>query len=120
MTVLRFAVPFVLLLGAARADAPALYSYDAGNPPQVALSEPHAVGDGVTASDFRFTSAGGQAVTGEIVFGAGAGPHPGVLFVHWLGEPKTTNHTEFEPDAIALAGRGVTSVLIDTMWSKPD
>jgi len=43
-----------------------------------------------------------------------------VLFVHWLGDAPTTNHTEFEADAIALAKRGVTSVLIDAMWSRPD
>jgi len=32
-----------------------------------------------------------------------AGARPGVLFVHWLGDDATTNHTEFEADAIALA-----------------
>jgi hypothetical protein len=40
-----------------------------------------------------------------------------VLFVHWLGDAKTTNHTEFEKDAVALASRGVTSLLVDAMWS---
>lgn len=55
----------------------------------------------------------------EVVQGKGPGPHPGVLFVHWLGEPQTTNHTEFERDARALAEAGVTSVLVDAMWSRP-
>jgi len=57
---------------------------------------------------------------GEIISGPSVGLHPGVLFVHWLGDAPTTNHTEFEADAIALAKRGVTSVLIDAMWSKSD
>src|SRR5262249_19790716 len=59
----------------------------------------------------------GTTVTGEIVMGTGNGPHPGVLFVHWLGE-HNCDHTEFEPDAYALAKIGVTSVLVDTMWAK--
>ena len=63
---------------------------------------------------------GAACAKGEIISGPSAGPHPGVLFVHWLGDPKTTNHTEFEADAVALARRGVTSVLVDAMWSRED
>jgi dienelactone hydrolase len=43
----------------------------------------------------------------------------GILWVHWLGDPATTNHTEFAADARALAARGATSVLVDAMWSQP-
>ena len=43
----------------------------------------------------------------------------GVLWVHWLGEPATTNRTEFLDEATALARRGVVSVLVDAMWAKP-
>ncbi len=43
----------------------------------------------------------------------------GILYVHWLGEPATTNRTEFLPEAIALASRGIVSVLVNTMWSQP-
>jgi len=42
-----------------------------------------------------------------------------ILWVHWLGEPATTNRTEFLDEAVALAGRGVVSLLVDTMWAKP-
>ena len=45
---------------------------------------------------------------------------PGVLWVHWLGEPATTNHTEFAADAQALAARGVVSLLVDMPWSQKD
>ncbi len=44
---------------------------------------------------------------------------PGVLWVHWLGEPATTNHTEFLDDARALAVHGVVSLLVDMPWSQP-
>ena len=68
---------------------------------------------------FSFRAPTGDPVTGEVVRPTGRGGHAGVLFVHWLGDPKTTNHTEFEADAAALARHGVTSVLVDTMWSRP-
>ena len=42
-----------------------------------------------------------------------------ILYVHWLGEPATTNRTEFLDEAVALAGRGVVSLLVDTMWAEP-
>jgi len=41
-------------------------------------------------------------------------------FVHWLGDPKTTNLTEFSQDALALAHQGCVSLLIDAMWSQPN
>ena len=56
--------------------------------------------------------ADGRTISGELIPGQGAGPHPAVLFVHWLGDPPTTNHTEFEADAGALAKLGVTSLLV--------
>jgi dienelactone hydrolase len=75
---------------------------------------------GALVEDVSFASPFGRRIRAEVVRAAGAGSHPGVLFVHWLGDPKTTNLTEFEPDARALAARGVTSVLVDAMWAAPD
>jgi len=43
---------------------------------------------------------------------------PAILWVHWLGEVATTNHTEFMSDAQALAKRGVVSLLVDMPWSQ--
>ena len=88
--------------------------------PKPNLGPATAVAAGVTSRPVTFTSPSGQSVTGEIISGTGRGRHPGVLFVHWLGDPKTTNHTEFEADAVALAKRGATSVLVDTMWARKD
>ena len=50
----------------------------------------------------------------------GTGPHAAILYVHWLGDPTTTNRTEFLDEAVALAGRGVVSLLVDTMWAEPN
>ena len=44
----------------------------------------------------------------------------GILWVHWLGDPSTSNRSEFRTEAQALAQRGITSVLVDGMWSRPD
>ena len=42
---------------------------------------------------------------------------PGVLFAHWLGDPQTTNRTEFRADAIWLAKCGIVSLLPDEPWA---
>ena len=49
----------------------------------------------------------------------GAKGGPAVLWVHWLGEPATTNRSEFLEEAVALASLGVVSLLVDTLWSQP-
>jgi hypothetical protein len=47
-------------------------------------------------------------------------PCAGVLWVHWLGTPATTNRTQFLEEAVALARHGAVSVLVDAMWAKPN
>ena len=103
---------------AAALDASA-FAYDAAAPLHVTYSSSVQV-DGVAERGIRFDSAGGRTVSGVVVHGSGSGKHPAVLFVHWLGDEPTTNHTEFAHDAAALAKRGVTSLLIDAMWSEKD
>jgi hypothetical protein len=79
-------------------------------------------GDGTMRAMVTY-SAGTRTETAEIIEpsvphgGAEPAPRPGVLFVHWLGDDATTNHTEFEADAIALAKRSAVCVLLDAMWS---
>jgi hypothetical protein len=46
-------------------------------------------------------------------------PLAAILYVHWLGNPSTSNRTEFLHEAVALADRGIVSLLIDAMWSEP-
>lgn len=111
-----FAVSFVLLV--TTANAKGMYDYDPAKTGPVSYGAPRALGDSVTARSIEYVSASGKKVTGEIVQGAARAPMPGVLFVHWLGDPETSNHTEFEGDAKALAEFGVTSILIDTLWAE--
>lgn len=75
--------------------------------------------EGVRMRALSFSSPTGHTVTGLLVYGNGRGRHAPILWVHWLGEPATTNHTEFMNDAIALAKRGATSLLLDAPWAKP-
>jgi fermentation-respiration switch protein FrsA (DUF1100 family) len=46
-------------------------------------------------------------------------PCAGVLWVHWLGDPATTSRLQFLDEAVALAERGVVSLLVDAMWMRP-
>jgi predicted esterase len=93
------------------------FVYDASAPLDVHVVS-SGVRDGVQSRIVTFASTGGRIGRAEILAPQQAsGMSGGVLFVHWLGDPATTNHTEFEPDAYALAKRGATCVLIDAMWS---
>ncbi len=94
------------------------FAYDASVPLQV-TQKSQTVANGVRSRLVTFASANGRTLRAEIVSPFVASkPHAGVLFVHWLGDRKSTNHTEFEPDAFALAKKGATSVLLDAQWSE--
>ncbi len=77
--------------------------------------------DASVVEEVSFTPAGGQGrIHADFVL-PGSPNGSAVLFVHWLGEdPKTTNRTEFMPDALALAAKGTTSLLVDAPWAQPD
>lgn len=108
---------FAALALAATLDASA-FAYDAATPLHVVYGDA-TKHDGAVMKSVQFTS-GSRTVRGVVVQGQGSGKHPAVLFVHWLGDEATTNDTEFEDDATRLAQRGVTSLLIDAMWSQKD
>jgi len=74
---------------------------------------------GAVVRDITFTPASSPVKAYLVTPATGAGPHAAILYVHWLGEPKTTNRTQFLDEAVALAGRGVVSLLVDTMWAEP-
>ena len=77
-------------------------------------------GDGTMRGVLTY-QVGNRTQTAEIIepsaHASATKARPGVLFVHWLGDAATTNHTEFEADAVALARRGAVCVLLDAMWS---
>jgi dienelactone hydrolase len=99
-----------------------LFAYDSAAPLAVQVAGTTAVG-GALVQDVSFMSRPDrptERIAAFIVAPAHPAPSiPAVLWVHWLGDPATTNRTEFLDEATALAGRGVVSVLVDAMWAKP-
>ncbi|MDY7228398.1 dienelactone hydrolase family protein [Hyalangium rubrum] len=97
----------------------ALFTYDTQAPFKLQEVSVEKRG-GATVRDITFVAAPDrEPVKAFLVVPDGAGPFAGVLWVHWLGEPKTTNRTQFLNEAVSLASRGVVSLLVDAMWSTP-
>ena len=94
----------------------ALFNYD-GNVPLGVTEKGVEKREGVAIRDVTFNALMGREVAAYIVTPEGKGPFAAVLWVHWLGEPATTNRTQFLEEAVKLASQGVVSVLVDTMWS---
>lgn len=94
-----------------------LFAYDHAAPLQVQEVGVEQRGT-ATLHDLTFVGTK-DPIKAYLVTPAAPGPHPAILYVHWLGEPETTNRTEFLAEAVALGQRGVVSLLIDTMWAKP-
>lgn len=73
--------------------------------------------EGALVHDVMFNALTGKDVAAYVVTPQGQGPFAAVLFVHWLGDPETTNRNQFLTEAVKLASQGVVSVLVDAMWS---
>jgi len=106
---LALAAP-ALAAGPAR---PTWFEYDRSAPPALQ-------GEGeVTVKAVSFAGRTAKdRVPAYLVEPKGPGPHPAVLYVHWLGEPETTNKGQFLKEAVGLARRGVVSLLVDAVWSQ--
>lgn len=115
----RFAVLTLSLslASSALAAGPGLFDYDTSTSLDV-----HELGvdtrGGAVVHDLTFVGVK-DPIKAYLVTPAQPGPHAAILYVHWLGDPATTNRTEFLDEAVALAGRGVVSLLVDTMWANP-
>lgn len=94
----------------------ALFNYDASVPLGV-VEKGVEKREGVSIRDVTFNALMGKDIAAYIVTPEGKGPFAAVLWVHWLGEPETTNRTQFLNEAVKLAPQGVVSVLVDAMWS---
>ncbi|HQZ16756.1 MAG TPA: prolyl oligopeptidase family serine peptidase [Vicinamibacteria bacterium] len=94
----------------------ALFGYDASLPLGVKVKEVEKR-LGATVLDLSFDALTGKDIAAYVVTPEGKGPFAAVLWVHWLGEPGTTNRTQFLNEAVNLASQGVVSVLVDAMWS---
>ncbi|HEY7369665.1 MAG TPA: DUF4440 domain-containing protein [Thermoanaerobaculia bacterium] len=81
--------------------------------------------DGAVIREIRYAGAAGRPIGATLVASAASGKGrargPGILFVHWYAPPSPdSNRTQFLEEAVALAKGGVTSLLIDTMWSEAE
>jgi cephalosporin-C deacetylase-like acetyl esterase len=98
-------------------DPTRMFAYDNKIPMSVSETGSEKRGD-VTIHDITFVGIQNR-IKAYLVTPAGKGPFAGILFVHWLGDPNTTNRTEFLSEAISFASEGTVCLLIDAMWAKP-
>jgi cephalosporin-C deacetylase-like acetyl esterase len=106
-----------LALLAALAAAPAAsaqdFSYDRSRPTTLTERD-------VRVKEVSYVDVDGRATEASLVSPRAPGKYPAVLFVHWYGPEHTnSNRTQYVPDALALADKGIVSLLIDTPWSEP-
>jgi len=116
-------LPSALLLLALTACGPAfaadsdLFNYD-----QAAPLDVRELGQekrpGAVVRDITFVGVK-DPIKAYLVTPLSPGPHAAILYVHWFGNPATTNRTQFLDEAAALAARGVVSLCVDAMWSRP-
>jgi dienelactone hydrolase len=95
-----------------------LFAYDRAAPLNV-LETGREVRDVALVRDITFVPIDKPVKAYLVTPTSATGQQAAVLYVHWLGEPKSTNRTQFLDEAVALAGRGVASLLVDTMWAEP-
>ena len=103
-------------------DLAAMFAYDRTRPADLVAGGTEERG-GAVITDVNYQTLTGTRRAAYLVTPskAVAGPHPAILFVHWYEPPNpTSSRKQFLPDAVELAGEGVISLLVDTMWSDPD
>lgn len=97
---------------------PKVFAYDASRDLDVKETA-RQTRDGAVIRDISFVGAK-ERVTAYLITPLDPPAASGaILYVHWLGDPETTNRTQFLNEAVALAGDGIVSLLVDTMWSQP-
>jgi dienelactone hydrolase len=109
------------IMSAAQAPA-SMFAYDRRRPPDLVAGGTEVRGAAViTDLTYQTLTGSRRAAYLATPSKASGGPHPAVLFVHWYEPPNpTSSRKQFLPDAVELAGEGVISLLVDTMWSNPD
>jgi dienelactone hydrolase len=104
-----------LTVATVSAAEPGLFDYDQSAPLDLKEIGVETRG-GAQVRDITFIGAK-DPIKAYLVAPTKPGPYAAILYVHWFGDPETTNRTEFLKEAVALADRGVMSLLVDTMWS---
>jgi len=112
-------VPFAASSAQVTPLAVETFSYNAAAPLDVKIVSEHHEG-AITIQNLTFSSPKGGMIKAQLMLPRAKLHRGGVLFVHWLGDPKTTNLTEFHRDALTVAQRGNVALLIDAMWAQKD
>jgi dienelactone hydrolase len=108
----------LFVMPAFAAKRPNLFRYDASQP--LSIEEKSAENhDGFVLHDLQFNDVAGQRITAFMLVPNGQGSFAAVLYVHWLGDPDTSNRTEFLKDAEEIAQHGAIALLVDMPWSVP-
>lgn len=96
----------------------AQFDYDTTAPLDIQEVGSEMRGD-VAVHDITFTGSPDTTIQAYLVVPPGKGPFAAILWVHWYepGDP-ISNRTEFLDEAVTLAGSGVESLLVSTLWSK--
>ena len=115
-------VPVLILLGGLLTTARPLaaqsslsFEYAPNLPLEIQVAG-RTVREGMAVEDFSFLAPTGRRVNAYLVSPPGKGPCAAVLYLHWLGDPATSNRTEFLSEALAFAKEGVVCLLIDGLW----
>ncbi len=95
------------------------FGYDSSRP--LGIQEKGTETSGMFAvRDISFSGAAGESIKAYLVVPQGPGPFAGIVYVHWLGTPATSNRTQFLQEAKDLAQQQkVVSLLVEMPWSQP-
>ena len=89
------------------------FNYDRSEPLKVkAVGEERR--DGVSIQDVSYTSSGDERVQAYWLAPVGAGPFPGVVFVH----PAPGDRTTFLEEAVLLGKHGMASLVVEAPWAQ--
>lgn len=91
------------------------------NTPAVAKIRGEFLQNDVLIQDIFLEVSATEQVRAFIIKPNHAAPQGGaVFFLHWLGGPPANDRSEFFEDAVQLAERNVTSLLVDAPWADPE
>jgi dienelactone hydrolase len=94
-----------------------MFEYDKSLPLDLQVTDTEKRGE-VTVSDITYAAPDGRRIPAYLVAPEGDGPFAAILYVHWYEPPKpSSGRTEFLEEAVAMARKGVVSLLPETMWS---
>jgi dienelactone hydrolase len=96
-----------------------MFSYDPNYEKSVCIVGSRA-DEGFSSTLLTYLTPHGERRAAGLYMPEGNGPHPAILYVHWLAETPDANRTQFRKEAAEMAKRGAISLLVETMWSHHD